>query len=39
VLRALSPRHPAAFWQDIASPVARICYKGIQVVAAELPEN
>jgi hypothetical protein len=39
-LRAVPHRDPAAFWRDIATPAARICYKDLlQVVAAQLPEN
>src|SRR5919107_2785007 len=38
-LRAASPRAPAAFFRDIATPDARICYEELQVVVAELPEN
>ena len=38
-LIAASPRAPAAFWRDIATPEARIGYEELQVVAAELPEN
>src|SRR5215212_5009323 len=38
-LRAVSPRNPAAFWRDIATPAARICCNQLQIVAAELPEN
>src|SRR5215213_1581926 len=38
-VRAASPRAPAIFWRDIATPAARISYEELQVVAAELPEN
>ena len=38
-VRALSPRDPAAFWRDTATPEARISYEGLQIVAAELPED
>jgi hypothetical protein len=34
-LRAESPRDPAAFWRDIATPAVRICYEELQVVAGE----
>ena len=37
--RAVSPWDPAAFCRGIATPAARICYKELQVVAAELREN
>jgi hypothetical protein len=37
-LRAASPRDPAAFCGDIATPAARTCYEELQLVAAELPK-
>ena len=38
-VRAVSPRDPAAFYRDIATPAARIRYEELQVVAVELLEN
>jgi hypothetical protein len=37
--RAGPPRDSAAFWRDMATSAALICYEELQVVAAELPEN